>query len=138
MPCCLAVSLQTPQPPALLPLLFAKLLVIFNLEKLQPEIGILYPQRRAGGRMWGRRCRGRECGSPLQQSGFQGSYPSQRRARGAGLREAVRGGCFSLGTDGASAWIPMAKAQSSCRHINKSCCSRLWGESCALLARLFA
>lgn len=49
--------------------------VIFNLEKLQLAIGILYPQWRAGGRMWGRHCGGWKCGSPLQRARFQGLMP---------------------------------------------------------------
>lgn len=63
---------------------------------------------------------------PLQHSACRA--PHARRA--ARLR---RGEAASLlDAAGVSAWIPMANARSSCRHINKSCCSRMWGDSRAL------
>lgn len=81
--------------------------VIFNLEKLQPEIGILYPQRRAGGRMWGRHCGG----LGMRLAAPAGPFPGARAPRStvpAGLRRgcaarpllARHGWSFSLDSHG--------------------------------------
>lgn len=63
---------------------------------------------------------------PLQHSACQAPHAHQaarlRRGEAASPCDAA----------GVSAWIPMVNAWSSCRHINKSCCSRLWGGSWAL------
>lgn len=55
--------------------------------------------------------------------------PAARLRRGQAGRQAAS----PLGVAGVSAWIPMAKARSSCRHINNSCRSRLCGERGSVL-----
>lgn len=92
--------------------------------------------------MWGRLCGGLGTRLSAPAAPAQRLLPLQRwpcralRARPAArLRRGQAGGqaASPLDVAGASAWIPMAKARSSCRHINNSCRSRLCGERGSVL-----